>query len=198
MSENQDRRSNEITVDGYHQPVPAARPLNGFSWERVSDDLVVFDSQTMQYHTLNGAAEKIWRSCDGVATIDTIAAAANLPAEVVETTIAELGEASLLQTPSSSWSASMSRRRAAKLIAAGAVGSIGAPVVLSLTAPYSASAVTCGSASEHAPCGDVGVGATCGQFVCCYVVPDCSGNSGGPEWQTGGVGFGPGCTAACP
>lgn len=115
--------------------VAAARPLSDFAHERVGDDLVIFDGETMQYHTLNGVAAKIWRACDGAASIEAIAQSMGLPVEVVATTIGELGEASLLQTPASAWSVGMNRRRAAKLIAAGAAGAIGVPVVLSLTAP---------------------------------------------------------------
>lgn len=109
--------------------------MTEFSWERIGDDLVLFDGETMQYHTLNAVAERIWRACDGVVTIESIALSTGLPVEVVETTVAELGEASLLQTPASAWSIPMNRRRAAKLIAAGAVGAVGVPVVLSITAP---------------------------------------------------------------
>lgn len=130
-------RANIEKMQGWSEgrPVPAARPLTDFAHERVGDDLVLFDGETMQYHTLNGVAERIWRLCDGIASVEMIASASGLPVDVVETTIGELGEASLLQTRASTWAVSMNRRRAAKLIAAGAAGAVGVPVVLSITAP---------------------------------------------------------------
>ena len=116
VSENQDLRSDETTAFDHAQPIPAARPLRDFSWERVDQDLVLFDRDSMHYHTLNAVAEQVWRSCDGVATIKTISMSTSLPVDVIETTIGELGEASLLRTPASAWSVPMSRRRAAKLL----------------------------------------------------------------------------------
>ncbi len=151
LSEN-DHSQSVSTVFHHDGSIPAARAIGDFAWERVGNDLVLFDAETMQYHTLNAVAERIWRACDGVASVASITASTGLPGEVVETTVSELGEASLLATPGGGWAVSMNRRRAAKLIAAGVVGAVGVPVVLSITAPDSASAQTqlraCGS-GEH-------------------------------------------------
>lgn len=102
----------------------------------------------MQYHTLNVAAENVWRACDGTAVISAIVSHTGLPVDIVETTIGELGEAGLLQTSANNWSVPLSRRQADKLIAAGAAGVVGVPVALSITAPDSASA-----ASPQCPAG---------------------------------------------
>lgn len=114
-----------------------------------------------------------------------------LPVEVVATTIGELGEASLLQTPSERWVVSMNRRRAARLIAAGAVGAAGVPVVLSLTAPsHQAAATDCGqwTASCSSKCLTL---PSCGQsgytVTCSYQYSDLSG---GLRWEYTGYGYG--------
>lgn len=170
--------------------IPAARPLTDFAHERVGDDLILFDGETMQYHTLNSVAERIWRACDGNATIETIAAATELPRDVVETTIGELGEAALLQTPASAWSVPMNRRRAAKLIAAGAAGVVGVPVVLSLTAPSHQAAATHICGVINTSCSEPGHQAKgCEPFeyetyTCLYPTGSCQL---GPLWTTSGT-----------
>lgn len=157
MSDSRQPHSNKIGLLDYAKPVPAARPLGDFSWERIDGDLVLFDAEKIQYHTLNWVAQGIWQSCDGVANFEVIATVTGLPVEVVETTIAELGEASLLQSPASTWSVSISRRRAAKVIAVGAVGAVGIPVVLSLTAP-TALAQTTPQSCPYGVCSCTGTG----------------------------------------
>lgn len=184
MIDRQVERSNDTEQWNPDAPVPAARPLSDFTIERVGDDLVIFDGETMQYHTVNAVATSIWRACDGIATAEAIAASTGLPVEVVETTIAELGEASLIQSPANTWSVAMNRRRAAKVIAAGAVGAVGIPVVLSVTAPsHQAAATTChsidGNACNNSPtgcnalCGGAGNVVSClfsgGSTSCCCV-----------------------------
>jgi hypothetical protein len=128
---------------GAYEPVPTARPLSDFTYEEIGDELVLFDFETKQYHTVNAMARKIWQSCDGISSVETIAASTGLPCEIVEVTIAELAEASLFSTSSCVPVMSINRRRAAKMIAGGIIG---LPVVLSITAPHAsaqASQVTC-------------------------------------------------------
>jgi hypothetical protein len=56
--------------------------------------------------------------------------------------VAELGESGLLVETEGHWDATVTRRRAAKLIAAGLAGAVGFPIVTSITVPDSASAET--------------------------------------------------------
>ena len=126
--------------------VPKCRSWSEFYSERVGSDLVLFDDQTMQYHTLNSMAECIWRACDGAVTVDIIAASTALSVEVVEITLGELADASLLELPAGSWAAPMDRRRAVRLIAAGAAG---IPVVRSITAPDPAAAASAAYCRSH-------------------------------------------------
>jgi len=135
--------------------VPAARSLSDFSFERVDEDLIILDGETLQYHTLNGSASQIWGLCDGKTTSAEIAHRLGLTVELVEITVADLGVAGLLESPaeSFSWTDTMNRRRAMKLVAAGAAGAVGLPVVLSLTAPsHQAAATISGPCRPDAPC----------------------------------------------
>ncbi|MEZ4530795.1 MAG: PqqD family protein [Thermomicrobiales bacterium] len=120
MSENIQEKA--TTPGDIYQAIPAARPLSDFAVERVGDDLVILDGESMQYHTLNLAAAQIWQACDGVNSTNRIASELGLPIELVESTVSELGEAGLLQSPSAQWDSTLNRRRASKLIAAGLVG----------------------------------------------------------------------------
>src|SRR5690606_32281357 len=71
-----------------------------------------------------------------------IAGGLGLPIELVESTVSELGEAGLLQSPSSRWDSALNRRRASKLIAAGLLGGVALPVIRSITAPSALAAVS--------------------------------------------------------
>ena len=124
--------------------IPAARPVTDFAWEEVGEELVILDAETLQYHALNATAVWIWQACDGAATPNRLSQELSIPVEVVESTVAELGAAGLLQSPSDTWDSTLNRRRAAKLIAAGLVGAVGLPVIKSITAPDAASAASIG------------------------------------------------------
>jgi len=128
-------------------PVPAARPLSDFCMERVGEDFVVFDAKMNRYHTLNHLAYTIWRSCDGALTPQQLAASmdgADTDLDLVEGAIAQLGESGLLQAHETDFESKMHRRKMMKLVAAGAVGAVGIPVVASITRlGPEASATTC-------------------------------------------------------
>jgi hypothetical protein len=123
-------------------PAPAARPISDFVVESVGDSLVIFDAASLHYHTLNSTARQIWSKCDGAGSPDSIARDLAIPRELVELTVAELGESGLLVETEGHWDATVTRRRAAKLIAAGLAGAVGFPIVTSITVPDSASAET--------------------------------------------------------
>lgn len=151
--------------------VPAARPLSEFTVERVGDELIIFDGETMHYHTLNASASRIWRQCDGVTSVTVMAAELGMPVEIVERSIAELGEAGLLQSAHGSWDAAVSRRRAAKVVAAGLVGAVGLPVIKSITVPDAAAAVSPGQ------CFDIGM--ACNSYFCALGCQVFGGSNGG-------------------
>lgn len=125
---------------------PKCRPWSDFAVERIAGGLMLFDSTTMQYHTLNDAAERIWLAADGSASIEDIARSIGLPVDVVETTICELADISLVQSPAPRSTIPIDRRRATRWIAAGAVG---VPVVISITAPEPAAAASPAFCRDH-------------------------------------------------
>jgi hypothetical protein len=137
-------------------PAPPARPISDFAVESVGDDLIIFDAELLHYHTLNATARLIWEKCDGAGSPSAIAQDLGIPLELVEWTVAELGESGLLIGTSAGWNATVSRRQVAKLIAAGLAGVAGLPLVTSITVPDSASAETQGecvaAGALYGPC----------------------------------------------
>lgn len=131
-------------------PVPAARALTNFTATEVGEDeIVLFDTERMTYHTMNLSAFRVWQLCDGVRSADSIVRALadsgdSLPAEAVLLTIAELDEAGLVQSETRALPSSrVSRRQVLKLAAAGGIGGAVIPVISSITAPVSAQVVSC-------------------------------------------------------
>lgn len=168
MSE-QPRSQPEMTANF---PTSVARPLSDFAFERVGDDLVILDGETLQYHTLNYVAAWIWQSCNGVTTPARMAQDLNIPVEIIESTIVDLDQAGLLQAPSGRWDLTLSRRRATKLLAAGLVGAVGLPVIKSITAPDAAAAASIGQCAF----GFVAGNWLCG--VCSFFGCGCEGVTG--------------------
>lgn len=142
---------------------PAARPLDAFGIERVGDEFVLFDVELNRYHTLNELAFAVWRRCDGDRRVAALAQEMSVRIDVVEAAIQQLGEAGLFLEPEDGFASSMHRRRMLKLVAAGAVGSIGIPVVASITRVGSEA-----SATGNFTCPD-GSGCTANAGKCfCY------------------------------
>jgi hypothetical protein len=78
-------------------------------------------------------AFKIWRQCDGSRSVDAIASSIGMQHGVVEAAVELLGESGLLEAPEYAFESTVSRRRMVKLVAAGAIGAVGVPVVASIT-----------------------------------------------------------------
>jgi hypothetical protein len=174
MIDRQVERSNNTEQWNPDAPVPAARPLSDFCMERVGDDVVIYDSEAIQYHTLNPMAYDVWRLCDGRRTVGMIAGEisvvhAETHREAVALAVEELGEAGLLEEEGERFDARVQRRAVLKLAAAGVIGALGLPLVSSVTAPDSASASSaCPGCPGAAPCKPNGT--DCGA--------DCECNSG--------------------
>ncbi len=181
MSERQNCRANETLGTHDNSPIPAARPLSDFAWERIDDDLVLFDAETMQYHTLNGAAQGIWASCDGASTVEQISGELGLEVEVVAATVGELGEASLLVASQTSFDALVNRRVALKVAATGGFGVFGIPLIKSITAPDAASAASlCSNIAAGGACPSIGAYSTCSTTA--HEVQCCNSGGGGLIW----------------
>jgi hypothetical protein len=169
--------------------VPTARPFDQFCAEQVGDDIVLYDVERIQYHSLNAFAHSTWLLCDGQRTSQAIAAElskgySHVHPEAVALAIQELGESGLLEQPEDQFNARIQRRAVLKLAAAGVIGALGIPVVSSITAPNSASASTaCPGCPGAAPCKNnnvaCGTSCECNQGCCCRNLnsgnQDCSG-----------------------
>lgn len=192
MNTVEQRFSRENHDVAYAAPVPAARSLNEFCTERVSDDVVLFDTALDRYHTLNSLAFDIWRLCDGTRSIHEIEIALDrktTSTEAVAAAVAQLGESGLLQASEDDFDAAMHRRRLLKLAAAGAIGAVGIPVVASITRPSPAAAASC----PGEPCGPVGSPACCPGYTCISF----GGNAKCVECAGAGQSCTPGQTYCC-
>jgi hypothetical protein len=166
-------------------PIPAARSLDQFCIEQVGDDVVLYDIERIQYHSLNSFAYSVWRLCDGQRTTAAICSllADSIPEvrpEAVSLAIAEIGEAGLLDEPAERFDARIQRRTVLKLAAAGVIGAVGLPLVQSITAPSAeAQATTCGTQNNNTACTS---STQCKSCCCC---------------QGGGPGGGSDCANNC-
>lgn len=152
-----------------------ARSVTEFVATQVGDDeIVLFDTERMTYHTMNKPAFRVWQLCDGVRSADSIARALAdsgdaLPAEAALLAIAELDEAGLVESEAQAVPSSrVSRRNVLKLAAAGGIGAAVIPIVSSITAPVSAQLVSC--KPNGTPCG--------GKDECCGGACNSSGGGG--------------------
>jgi len=151
-------------------PIPAARPIGDFSMERIGPDVVLFDLELNRYHTLNGVAFDIWRGCDGQRSVDQLSKLLATQREVVEAAVQQLGEAGLLEAPEHTFESKMHRRKMLKLVAAGAIGAVGVPVVASITRVGPEASATNEQCTGQGDCGAVG-----GGKCCCW---NCNGGHG--------------------
>jgi hypothetical protein len=111
--------------------------------EEVEDELLVYDRVTDYAHCLSATAARVWRACDGQATPKALGAELDLDAATVSRALEELADRELLDSGQRlDADNGVTRRqvavRAAKLGTAAAT----APLILSVTAPMAAAAVT--------------------------------------------------------
>lgn len=152
------------------------RPLEGFSFERVDDEMVVLDLQRLTYHSMNESAFRIWELSDGVRTIRSIQTEMTevgfFPTlSQVAFGIDELDSAGLMDPGDQVGRRTIDRRSILKLAGAAALA---LPVISSISIPNPAAAQSgTGSGIQH------GMGCTCtapggGNPYCCGV--DAVGN----------------------
>jgi hypothetical protein len=144
-------------------PVPPARPLSDFAYESVGDNVVLYDPELNRYHTVNGVAFDIWRRCDGTQSVEALSIAIGIPHDVVDAAVEQLGESGLLEAPESAFESTVSRRRIVKLVAAGAIGAVGVPVVASITRVGPEA-----SATDVVQCPDGATTCTSTDCCCCH------------------------------
>ncbi len=126
---------------------PVARKEN-LVIQEAADEVLVYDLKSNKAHCLNSTAAAIWRSCDGVNSIEDIGSLLaeksgnQVPAELVWLAVDQLQEKELLSKGVSLSDKGTSRREVLKKM--GLIAVVALPVVASLVAPKSAMAsVSC-------------------------------------------------------
>ncbi|MCC6945662.1 MAG: PqqD family protein [Thermomicrobiales bacterium] len=146
--------------------VPERRPIGDFSSSPAGTDLVIFDADTLGYHTLNPQAQAIWSLCDGRRTLGEISdvlrsSGSDLPLEIIAISVDDLAAAKLLK--SNSFQSRVIDRRS--VLAGVGVGGLLLPLISSITAPVNAATSgQCQSAGYPGPpCEELGY---CKDEVC--------------------------------
>ena len=134
---------------------PLARS-EGLITEELDGELLVYDSETNDAHSLNAAVARVWRACDGERDIDALAVECGLDQDAVERALEALWDVRLLHEPEPESSPSISRRTMFHAAAtAGAM--IAAPIAINtIRVPAAAAQGSCTPANScvngGAPC----------------------------------------------
>lgn len=118
------------------------RRSEGIVSERVDDDLVIYDQESHQAHSLAGAAVSVWDQCDGSLSVEEIGRAVGIQSELVEQALAELSRCGLLDE-GPVLVRDYSRREAAVRFAKVGGAAFMAPMIYSVVIAAPASALSC-------------------------------------------------------
>jgi len=143
---------------------PLARK-NGLVIQEMSDEVLVYDTETNKAHCLNQTAAFVWKNCDGVNSVNDIVAhlekhtGSVIEEDLIWLAIDQLTERKLLEKNITSKFAGESRRSVLKKIGLASV--IALPIISSLTAPSAALAVACSGVVTNAECARCNPGTPC-------------------------------------
>jgi hypothetical protein len=117
----------------------------GLTIERVGSELLVFDPETDEAHSLNESASLVFDMCDGSSTTEEMRARLpeiGLPAdpEIIELALAELDEASLIEVQPALAASNVTRRTLTRRLGLSAVAVALIPVVETILAQPAAAA----------------------------------------------------------
>ncbi len=134
-----------------HRLQPQARRRDLLVRDLVDGEVVVYDLESHEAHSLNPSVAAVWRLCDGQRGAADIAAAAStelgqpMTRELVELALAQLSEATLLEELPDAvvMELAVSRREALGHIGKGALVAALVPVITTILAPTPAAAGTC-------------------------------------------------------
>lgn len=170
---------------------PVARQ-DGLVIQEMPEEILVFDLKTNKAHCLNQTAALVWKSCDGKNSIPNIAQILELQSgdkvqeDLIWLAIDQLNENDLLVEGFAPAFKNQTRRQVIKKVGLAAV--IALPLVSSLVAPTTASAVACsGTVTNCAgcnpgtPCTNNGTPGTCSGNSCVPNAPR------GTKTQNGGA-----------
>jgi hypothetical protein len=148
--------------------------------EELGDELLVYDLNTDEAHSLDPSAAAIWRACDANSTAPGIAARTGQSETAVRTTLERLAELDLLAA--GSFAADTHSRRAVlrRGLLAGAAGVAAVPLIRSIVTPPAAHAQSgCVADQENnTPCTQT---CQCIEGCCCNIPV------GNPTFPGGGV-----------
>ena len=115
--------------------------------EEIGEEVLVYDTVANRGHSLTREAAKVWRSCDGATSVEELSAKLSLDDETVGRALNELSSCELLEEPTLFPVAEGSTRRdATKKMAKIGAAAFAAPLIISVTAPVAAHALTnCGT-----------------------------------------------------
>jgi hypothetical protein len=141
--------------------LPEAKKTNLLTTE-LEDEVVVYDPERKQAHSLNRTALAVWNQCDGQSSLTDLQrrVSADVGTPISEATVLlalrKLERAGLLAEKLGSFEP-MSRRRL--LGNAGRLGAaaVAAPIVVSALVPVAAAAASCSTLQGARPCGALGV-----------------------------------------
>lgn len=150
-------------------PRPVARS-DGLIVTEAGGDTLVYDLATHRAHSLDPAAARLWRLCDGTRDVAAVAAAAGTSEEIARYGLARLSAVGLVVGAPSD-AAPISRR--ALLRRAAAVGAtVVLPVVLSVIAPTTLQSQA-SAGCKGVPCINA--------LSCCALHPMCTGRPDDPK-----------------
>ena len=157
--------------------------LDGLITTETESDLLIYDTERHELHTLNRAAASVWRSADGSKSMDEIAVDTGLEASAVEVALHQLTASGLL-TNGIELPQNAGRRR---LLKKGALITI--PAIVSVSVPL-AKAAASGSCPAFCPSA---------QSACCKNSDECKDLVSDPrgEWNCTGGGQVEGVPKGC-
>jgi len=118
---------------------------SGLTIERIDSELLVFDPETDEVHSLNESSALVFDMCDGSSTTEEMRARLpeiGLPAdpEIIELALAELDEASLIEVQPALAASNVTRRTLTRRLGLSAVAVALIPVVETILAQPAAAA----------------------------------------------------------
>ena len=127
----------------------AAKPRRTKALSRqLEGELILYDSETHQAHSLNQTAAAVWKACDGQTTVADMVtnldkALPGIDKPILVVTLIELQKAGLLanETFSVGQDRSLSRRNAIRKI--GKVAAVALPIITSIVVPTPSMALSC-------------------------------------------------------
>lgn len=131
--------------------------------EALGDELLVYDLDSDEAHSLDASAAAIWQACDGAVTVAEISARVGLSEAAVRLTVERLAGLDLLAAGSFTPPAVTRRAVLRRGLVAGAVATAAAPMITSIVAPAAAQ-TTSGCSGEFESCADQ---VCCPGLVCC-------------------------------